>query len=62
MVLLPKYVREGNCMFDAFLPLRTLEGEVRFGISLSNRRQLEKIACNDQLGSTCVESPPQTRE
>jgi len=49
MVFLPEYMREGDCMFDTFLPLRAFESKERFGIALGNRRQLEEIARNDQL-------------
>ena len=51
MIFLPKYVCEGDCMLDAFLPLRAFESKERFGIALGDRRQLEEIACNDQLWS-----------
>ena len=34
-------------ILDGFLPLRTFESEERVGAGFGNRRQLEKIACND---------------
>ena len=51
MVFLPEYMREGHCVLDALLPLRAFESKERFGLALSDRRQLEKIARNDQLRS-----------
>jgi len=38
-------------MLDALLPLLAFESKEWFGIALSDRRQLEKIARNDQLWS-----------
>ena len=36
-------------MLDAFLPLCTFESKEGFSVALGNRRQLEKIASNNQL-------------
>jgi len=49
VVFLPEYMREGDCMLDALLPLRAFESKEWFGFALGDRRQLEKIARNDQL-------------
>ena len=61
MILLPKYVRKGDCMLDAFLPFRTFESEEWFGVAFGDWRQLEKIARNDQLWGVCVRSEPRVR-
>ena len=61
VIFLPEYLCEGDCMLDAFLPLRTFKSEERFGPALGYRRQLEKIACDDQLCGIYVKSPPQKR-
>jgi hypothetical protein len=41
-------------MLDALLPLGTFESEERFDPAFSDWRQLEKIACDDQLWSVYV--------
>ena len=41
-------------MLDAFLPFVTFESKEWFGVAFRDWRQLEKIACNDQLWSVYV--------
>jgi len=46
-------------MLDAFLPFLAFEGKERLGTAFGDRGQLEKVACDDQLWSTLVNSTPQ---
>ena len=61
VIFLPKYMCEGDCVLDAFLPFQTFESKEQLGIAFSHRRQLEKIPCDDQLRGTHVKSAHRTR-